>query len=180
MIHRDRLQFSPINRLSGLKGIHTTIHKVDNPQGHTIQHREFYSILCNNLHERRIWKRMDICICRSAQAVKVVKNSPANAVRSKRHWFDPMVGRSPGGEHGHPLQYYCLENPMDRGVCRATVHSFGRSLTWLSMHTSPHVYAKLNDFIVCLKLTQHCKSTISWYKINFLKCWNHTKHVFSP
>ena len=33
MIHHDRLQFSPINKLSGLKGIHTTIHKIDNAQG---------------------------------------------------------------------------------------------------------------------------------------------------
>ena len=31
-------------------------------------------------------------------------------------------GRSPGGGHGNPLQYSCLENPMDRGAWRATVH----------------------------------------------------------
>ena len=30
-------------------------------------------------------------------------------------------GRSPGGGHGHPLQYYCLKNPMDRGAWRAIV-----------------------------------------------------------
>ena len=34
----------------------------------------------------------------------------------------PGLGRSPGGEHGTALQYSCLENPMDRGVWRATVH----------------------------------------------------------
>ena len=33
----------------------------------------------------------------------------------------PRSGRSPGGEQGNPLQYSCLENPMDRGVWRATV-----------------------------------------------------------
>ena len=32
------------------------------------------------------------------------------------------LGRSPGGGHGNPLQYSCLENPMDRGPWRATVH----------------------------------------------------------
>ena len=34
----------------------------------------------------------------------------------------PGLGRSPGGGHGKPLQYSCLENPMDRGAWRATVH----------------------------------------------------------
>ena len=34
----------------------------------------------------------------------------------------PGSGRSPGGGHGNPLQYSCLENPMDRGAWRATVH----------------------------------------------------------
>ena len=33
----------------------------------------------------------------------------------------PGSGRSPGGEHGNPLQYSCLENPMDQGAWRATV-----------------------------------------------------------
>ena len=34
----------------------------------------------------------------------------------------PGVGRSPGGGHGNPLQYSCLEKPMNRGAWRATVH----------------------------------------------------------
>ena len=34
----------------------------------------------------------------------------------------PESGRSPGGDHGNPLQYSCLENPMDRGALWATVH----------------------------------------------------------
>ena len=34
----------------------------------------------------------------------------------------PGLGRSPGGGHGNPLQYSCLENPMDRGAWQATVH----------------------------------------------------------
>ena len=49
----------------------------------------------------------------------VVKIPPANAgdVGSIPGW-----GRSPGGGHGNPLQYSCLENPMDRGAWWATVH----------------------------------------------------------
>ena len=38
------------------------------------------------------------------------------------------LGRSPGGGHGNPLQCACLENPMDRGVWRATVHGVTKSL----------------------------------------------------
>ena len=41
-------------------------------------------------------------------------------------------GRSPGGGHGNPLQYSCLENPMDRGPWRAAVHGVTKSRTRLS------------------------------------------------
>ena len=44
----------------------------------------------------------------------------------------PGLGRSHGGEHGNPLQYSCLENPMDRGVWWATVHGVTKSQTRLS------------------------------------------------
>ena len=39
----------------------------------------------------------------------------------------PGSGRSPGGGHGNPLQYSCLENPMDRGAWWATVHEVTES-----------------------------------------------------
>ena len=39
----------------------------------------------------------------------------------------PGLGRSPGGGNGNPLQYSCLENPMDRGAWWATVHRVARS-----------------------------------------------------
>ena len=41
----------------------------------------------------------------------------------------PMSGRSPGGGHGNPLQYSCMENPRDRGAWRATVHGVTKSQT---------------------------------------------------
>ena len=40
----------------------------------------------------------------------------------------PGLGRSPGGEHGNPLQYSCLENPMDRGAWRTTVQGAHKEL----------------------------------------------------
>ena len=48
----------------------------------------------------------------------VVKNLPANAGDPG---LIPGLGRSPGGGNGNPLQYSCLENPMDRGAWWATV-----------------------------------------------------------
>ena len=46
----------------------------------------------------------------------------------------PGWGRSPGGEHGHPLQDSCLENPVDRGAWWATVHGVAKSQTKLNNH----------------------------------------------
>ena len=43
----------------------------------------------------------------------------------------PGLGRSPGEGNGNPLQYSCLENSMDRGAWRATVHEFAESWTRL-------------------------------------------------
>ena len=42
-----------------------------------------------------------------------------------------VLGRSPGGGHGHPLQYSCLENPVDRGAWQAKAHRVTKSQTWL-------------------------------------------------
>ena len=44
----------------------------------------------------------------------------------------PGLGRLPGGGNGNPLQYFCLENPMDRGAWQATVHGATKSQTKLS------------------------------------------------
>ena len=52
----------------------------------------------------------------------VVKNPPAYTGDARDAGWIPGLGRSPGGGPGNPLQYSCLENPMDRGAWRATVH----------------------------------------------------------
>ena len=53
---------------------------------------------------------------------KKKKGPPANARDIKDMGLIPGLGRSPGGGQGNPLQYFCLENPMDRGAWWATVH----------------------------------------------------------
>ena len=49
----------------------------------------------------------------SSQVVLVVKNPPDNAGDIRDAGSIPGSGRSPGGGHGNPFQYSCLENPMD-------------------------------------------------------------------
>ena len=64
-----------------------------------------------------------------------LKDLPANAGDVRDLSSIPGSGRSPGGGHGNPLQYSCLENPMDRGAWRATVHRVAKSQTRLSDFT---------------------------------------------
>ena len=61
----------------------------------------------------------------------VVKNPPANAGDVRDLGSIPGWGRTPGGGQGNPLQYFCLENPMDGGAWRATVHRVAQSWTQL-------------------------------------------------
>ena len=66
----------------------------------------------------------------------VVNNLPASARDSGDVCSVPGSGRSPRGGNGNPLQYSCLENPMDRGAWWAIIHGVAKSRTRLSMHTS--------------------------------------------
>ena len=52
--------------------------------------------------------------------------------KCERPGLIPGLGRSPGGGHGSPLQYSCLENPTDRGAWRAAVRGVAKSQTPLS------------------------------------------------
>ena len=58
----------------------------------------------------------------ASQLVLVVKNPAAKEGDVRKAGPIPGSGRSPGGGHGNPLQYSCLENPVDRGAWRDTVH----------------------------------------------------------
>ena len=61
----------------------------------------------------------------------VVKNQLANAGDIRDVGFNFGSGRSLGGGNGYPLQYSCLENPMDRVAWWATVHGVAKSWTQL-------------------------------------------------
>ena len=63
----------------------------------------------------------------------------------------PGSRRSPGGGNGNPLQYSCLENPMDKGAWRVTVHGVLKTLTWLKPVSTQHTH-------MCIyMLKQYCR-----------------------
>ena len=74
----------------------------------------------------------------------MVKKPPASAGDVRAEDSIPGSGRSPGGGHGNPLQYPCLENPMDRGAWRATVHRVTKSWTPLKQ-LSPQAQMPLKE-----------------------------------
>ena len=74
----------------------------------------------------------------SAQVAQTVES----ACRARDPSLLPGLGRSPGGGHGNPPEYSCLENPTDRGARWATVHGVSQSWTRLkrlSSSNSPNV-----------------------------------------
>ena len=74
----------------------------------------------------------------ASRAALVVKNLPVSAGDTRDASSIPGSRRSPGGGHGNPLQYSCLENPIDRGAWWATALRVTNSQTHLkllSMHS---------------------------------------------
>ena len=71
---------------------------------------------------------------RALQVAQLVKNPPANAEDTRDSGSILGSGRSLGVENGNPLQYSCLEHPMDRGTWWATIHGVAKSWTWRSTH----------------------------------------------
>ena len=77
----------------------------------------------------------------ASKVVLVVKNLPANAEDIRDTGSIPGLEGSPGGGHGHPLQYSCLENSIDKGAWQASVHSMAKSQTQLkSLSAHPRTW----------------------------------------
>ena len=70
----------------------------------------------------------------ASQVALVVKKPPAKAGDAGDAGSVPDLGRFLGGGHGSPLQYSCLENPMDRGAWRAAVQGVAKSQMPASTH----------------------------------------------
>ena len=83
---------------------------------------------------------MDIHLIWASQVELVVKNLPANVGDITDAGSIPGSGRSPGGGHGNPPQYSCLENPMDKGAWSVTVHRVAKSWTQLKRLSTHAVF----------------------------------------
>ena len=111
----------------------------------------------------------------------------------------PGLGRSPGGEHDNPLQYSCLENPMDRGAWLATVHESQRvGHGWVTEHKytiilKTNKQAKMKSQESSIELPKICYlPSIVWatrnekniscgwrINMNVLQCLNNVQPVLS-
>ena len=69
---------------------------------------------------------MCIYMCKGFPGGVVIKNPPENAGDARDMSSVPGSRQSPGGGNGNPLQYSCLNNPMNRGTWQATVHGLQR------------------------------------------------------
>ena len=106
------------------------------------------------LHCRQILHQL------SSQVVLMVKNLPANAGDARDTVLIPGSERSPRVGNGHPLQYFCLGNPIDRGAWQAAAHGIAKSRTQLSesttiilyiylyIHTHIHIYVIITIHLV--------------------------------
>ena len=96
-----------------------------------------------------------------SQVVLAVKNLPANAGDVRDTGSIPGLGRSPEEGNGNPLQYSCLENPMDRGAWLAIVHRVTKSRTQLKQLSTSHLNSGFNpkggmiQIYLCLGISSH-------------------------
>ena len=85
------------------------------------------------------------CIGQASHVALVVKNLPANAGDLRDVGSIPGLGISPGGVQGNPVPYSCLENPTDRRIWQATIHSITQSQTRLNQ-VSTQALGTILDF----------------------------------
>ena len=81
------------------------------------------------------------------------KESTCNAGVAENTSLIPGLGRSPGGVLGYPLQYSCLENPMNKGAWQDIVPGVTKSQTWLKWlgtHTHTHSYNLSIYMYICI------------------------------
>ena len=90
-----------------------------------------------------MWRKVSIqlLLVTYFDASQVVKNPPTNAGDTGGVSSIPELGRSPGEGTGNPLQYSCLENPIERGTWRAIVHDVPKSQT---LQTELHTHISIS------------------------------------
>ena len=115
----------------------------------------------------------------------VGKESTCNAGDAGDMGSIPGLGRSPGGGHGNPLQYSCLENPMDRGAWCPRVHRVPKSRTQLKLlgtHTCVHGddSGSIDSAMVVVMLSSHMTSSDQWVVSGRMHVISHVYRVEFP
>ena len=103
--------------------------------------------------------------------VLVIKNPPANSGDKRNAGLIPGWGWSPGGGHGNPLQYSCLENPMDRGAWQ--IQSMGSQRdghNWSDLaHINTNILYKWDIFIAIKSISFSVETQVWLFDSSFLK-----------
>ena len=100
----------------------------------------------------------------ASQVATVVKNPPANPGDIRSTGSIPGLERSPAEGNGNPLQYFCLENPMDRRAWRSIVFRVARSQTWLKQQHTHYPMWRPSALSCYLNLNKWMKSK---YNLNW-------------
>ena len=100
----------------------------------------------------------------------MVKNPPVNAGDTRDTDLIPGSEKLPRAGRGNILQFFCLENPIDRGALQVTVHRVGKSQIRLSMHASQTVDMSLQQSQV--SNFQKPKETLGMMRVCCL-IWSH-------
>ena len=108
----------------------------------------------------------------------MIKNPPANAGGTRDVGSVPGLGRSPGGGHGNPLRYSCLENPMDTGAWWATVHRAEKSRTQMKRFSMHSMYKFCQEKCL-LTAPGPLLKEINWIYSNILKMISWASHFCS-
>ena len=104
----------------------------------------------------------------ASQVAQVVNNPPANAEDIRDSGLIPGLERSPGGGHGNPLKYSCLENPKDRGAWVDTVHGVTKRQAELKQFNT-HIH----KYITCYQQGQVKMSSTILYLLVHIKKQKH-------
>ena len=103
---------------------------------------------------------------------QMVKNPPANAGDTKDTDLVPGLGRSPGEGNSSPVQYSCLENPMDRGDWWATVHGVAKKSVTSELLTVPGLYMLvLINHLTWVALSKETWTWVIWFSLTKGSFW---------
>ena len=108
----------------------------------------FYLILFKGLESKLQYALKVSVVCWRSYCGAGAKESISQFRRWRRLSFDPWIRKIPWRRKWQPIQYFCLENPMDRGAWQASVHGVAKSQTqlsnWIHTHTHTHTEAEIS------------------------------------